>query len=159
MPEWVVKNTGASFTHIPFKGLPDLMRAFTAGEIHMFFLALGNPGYMENIKAGKMKVMFFGGDKRNPLIPDAPSMAESGVPDHGFKSWWGMAAPRGTPKEIIDRLHAVFVEALRTPAIQQRFASMSLEIVGNTPAEFARFIAEDRARGERLVKTSGARLD
>ncbi|OFZ97357.1 MAG: hypothetical protein A3H35_20015 [Betaproteobacteria bacterium RIFCSPLOWO2_02_FULL_62_17] len=159
VPEWIVKNTGASLTHIPFKGLPDLMRAFTAGEIHMFFLALGNPGYIENIKAGKMKVMFFGGDKRNPIITDAPSMAESGVPDHGFKSWWGMAAPRGTPREIIERLHTVFVEALRTPAIQQRFATMSLDIVANTPAEFAKYIIEDRARAERLVKTSGARLD
>ena len=159
VPEWIVKNTGASLTHIPFKGLPDLMRAFTAGEIHMFFLALGNPGYIENIKAGKMKVMFFGGDKRNPIISDAPSMAESGVPDHGFKSWWGMAAPRGTPREIIERLHAVFVEALRTAAIQQRFAAMSLDIVADTPAEFAKYIIEDRARAERLVKTSGARLD
>lgn len=159
VPEWIVKNTGASFTHIPFKGLPDLMRAFTAGEIHMFFLALGNPGYMENIKAGRMKVMFFGGDKRNAMLPDAPSMAESGVPDHRFKSWWGMAAPKGTPKEIIDRLHSVFVEALRTPAIAQRFTSMSLDIVANTPAEFAKFIVEDRANAERLVKTSGAKLD
>ena len=140
-------------------GLPDLMRAFTAGEIHMFFLSLGNPGYIENIKAGKMKVMFFGGDKRNAILPDVPSMAESGVPDHRFKSWWGMAAPRGTPKEIIDRLHTVFVDALRTPSVQQRFTAMSLDIVANTPAEFAKFIAEDKANAERLVKTSGARLD
>jgi tripartite-type tricarboxylate transporter receptor subunit TctC len=159
VPEWVAKNTGASLTHIPFKGLPDLMRAFTAGEIHMFFLSLGNPGYIENIKAGKMKVMFFGGDKRNPIITDAPAMSESGVPDHGFKSWWGMAAPRGTPKEIIDRLHTVFVQALRTPAIQERFATMSLDIAPSTPAEFAKFMLEDRARGERLVRASGATLD
>ncbi len=159
VPEWIVKNSGASFTHIPFKGLPDLMRAFTAGEIHMFFLSLGNPGYIESIKAGRMKVMFFGGDKRNSILPDVPSMAESGVPDHKFKSWWGMAAPKGTPKEIIDRLHTVFVEALRTPAIQQRFTSMSLDIVGNTPAEFAKFMIEDRANAERLVKASGAKLD
>ena len=159
VPEWVAKNTGASLTHIPFKGLPDLMRAFTADEIHMFFLSLGNPGYIESIKAGKMKVMFFGGDKRNPIITDAPTMAESGVPDHGFKSWWGMAAPKGTPKEIIDRLHTAFIEALRTPAIQQRFATMSLDIAPSTPAEFGKFMLEDRARGERLVKSSGARLD
>ncbi len=86
-------------------------------------------------------------------------MTESGVPDHGFRSWWGMAAPKGTPKEIIDRLHDAFVEALRTPAVQQRFTTMGLEIVGNSPTEFARFMQEDRARGERLVKTSGARLD
>ena len=159
VPEWIVKNTGASLTHIPFKGLPDLMRAFTAGEIHLFFLAVGNPGYVENVRAGKMKIMFFPGTGRNPIFPDVPTMTESGVPDHGFRSWWGMAAPKGTPKEIIDRLHGAFVEALRTPAVQQRFTTMGLEIVGNSPAEFARFMQEDRARGERLVKSSGARLD
>ncbi len=159
VPEWIARNTGASLTHIPFKGLPDLMRAFTAGEIHMFFLAVGNPGYVESVRAGRMKIMFFPGTGRNPIFPDVPTMAESGVPDHGFKSWWGMAAPKGTPKEAIDRLHAAFTEALRTPAIQQRFATMGLEIAGNSPAEFGRFMMEDRARGERLVKASGARLD
>lgn len=86
-------------------------------------------------------------------------MAESGVPDHKFKSWWGMAVTRGTPREVIDRLHAVFVETLRTPAIRERFTSMSLEIVGNTPAEFAKFMLEDRENAARLVKTSGATLD
>ena len=159
VPEWIAKNTGSSLTHIPYKGLPDLMRAFTAGEIHMFFLSLGNPGYIDSVRAGRMKIMFFPGTTRNPIFPEVPTMAESGVPDHGFKSWWGMAAPRGTPKEIIDRLHDAFVESLRTPAIQQRFATMGLEISSNSPAEFGRFLVEDRARGERLVRTSGATLD
>jgi len=158
VPEWIVRNTGASFTHIPFKGLPDLMRAFTAGEVHMMFLSLGNPNFVENIRSGKMKVMFFGG-QRNSIIPEAPTMTEAGVPDHGFKSWWGIGVPAGTPKEIVTRLHDVFVEALHAPAVVQRFGPLGLQIVGDTPEEFAQFMREDRARAERLVKASGARLE
>ncbi len=156
--EWIVKNTGASLTHIPYKGLPDLMRAYTAGEVHMMFLALGNPGYVENIKAGKMKVMFFGGS-RNSIFPDVPTMAEAGVPDHGFKSWWGIGVPAATPREIVSRLHTVFIEALRSPAVQQRFGQLGLQIVGDTPEELGKFMREDRVRAERLVKASGAKLD
>jgi tripartite-type tricarboxylate transporter receptor subunit TctC len=159
VPEWVVKNTGASFTHIPYKGLPDLMRAFHAGDIHMMFLSLGNPTYLEMIKAGKMRVLFFPGDKRNPILPDVPTMVEAGIPDHGFRSWWGLAVPSGTPKDAVTKLHGAFMEALRAPAVRQRFGPLGLEIVGNTPEEFRKFIREDLARGERLVKSSGARLD
>ncbi len=158
VPEWIVRNTGASLTHIPFKGLPDLMRAFTAGEVHMMFLSLGNPNFIENIRSGKMKVMFFGG-QRNSIIPEAPTMAEAGVPDHGFKSWWGIGVPAGTPRENITRLHDAFVDALHAPSVQQRFGPLGLQIVGDTPEQFAQFMREDRVRAERLVKASGAKLE
>jgi tripartite-type tricarboxylate transporter receptor subunit TctC len=159
LPEWVARNTGANFTHIPYKGLPDLMRAYMAGDIHMMFLALGNPTFLELIKSGKMRVMFFPGDKRNPSLPDVPTMTEAGVPDHGFQSWWGLAVPTGTPREVINRLHVAFIEALRTPAVSGKFGPLGLEIVGNTPEEFRKYIAADLPRAERLVKSSGARLD
>ena len=158
VPEWIARNTGANLTHIPYKGLPDLMRAFTAGDIQMMFLSLGNPNFIENIKTGRMKALFFNGS-RNSILPDVPTMAEAGVPDHGFKSWWGIGMPAGTPKDIIGKLHAGFIESLKTPSVVQRFGPLGLQIVGDTPEELARFMREDRVRAERLVKTSGARLD
>jgi tripartite-type tricarboxylate transporter receptor subunit TctC len=159
VPEWVARNTGAKFTHIPYKGLPDLMRAYHAGDIHIMFLALGNPTYLDMIRAGRMRVLFFPGSARNPILPDVPTMSEAGVPDHGFRSWWGLAVPAGTPREAASRLHAAFIEALRTPAVRQRFGPLGLEIVGNSPEQFRQFILEDLPRAARLVKTSGARLD
>ena len=159
VPEWVVRHTGASFTHVPYKGIAEVMRAFAAGEIHMMFVALGNPGFIDNVRSGKMKLIFVSADRRSPSVPEAPTLSEAGVPDHGFRSWWGMAAPAGTPRDLIGKLHAAFVEALRSPGVRQRFLSLGLEVVGNTPEEFGRYIAEDRPRGERLVRTSGARLD
>ena len=159
LPEWVARNTGANFTHIPYKGLPVLMRAYLAGDIHMMFLALGNPVFIESITAGKRRVMFFPGDKRNPLLPDVPTMTEAGIPDHGFQSWWGLAVPTGTPREVVGRLHAAFTEALRSPAVSGKFGPLGLEIVGNTPEEFRKYILADLPRAERLVRSSGARLD
>jgi len=159
VPEWVSRQTGASFTHIPYKGIGEVVQAFMAGDIHMMFSSLGNPAFIANIKSGKMKALFVQSSRRVPVIPDVPTMAEAGVTDHGYRSWWGLAAPARTPRDIIQRLNADFAEALRASAVRERFAALSVEPVGNTPEEFARFMAEDRAGAERLVKASGARLD
>ena len=159
VPEWVSQQTGASFTHIPYKGIGEVVRAFMAGDIHMMFSSLGNPGFIANIKSGKMKALFVQTSRRVPLIPDVPTMAEAGVPDHGYRSWWGLAAPAHTPQDIIQKLYADFSEALRASAVRERFAALNVEPVGNNPEQFARFMAEDRAGAERLVKASGARLD
>ena len=158
MGEWIAKNTGANLTHIPYKGLPDLMRAFTAGDIQMMFLSLGNPNFIDNIKAGRMKALFFNGS-RTSILPDVPTMPEAGVPDHGFKSWWGIGMPAGTSKEIITRLHSAFSISLKTASVEQRFNSLGLQIVGDTPEQMGRFMRDDRARAQRLVKTSGAKLE
>jgi tripartite-type tricarboxylate transporter receptor subunit TctC len=159
VPSWIAQQTGASFTHIPYKSIPDIMRAFLAGEIHMTFLGIGNPGFGESIKAGKMRPLFFPGDKRNPIFPDVPTMAETGVPDHGYRIWWGLGVPAGTPKDVITRLNAAFTESLRQPAVGAKLQAMGAEPAGNSPEEFRKFMVEDRARGERLVKASGAKLD
>ena len=160
VPSWIAQQTGASFTHVPYKSIPDVMRAFLAGEIHLTFLGIGNPGFIESIKAGKMIPLFFPGEKRNPMFPDVPTMAETGVPDHGYRIWWGLGVPAGTPREIITRLNAAFLESLRLPAVSQKLLAVGVEPSGNnSPEEFRRFMLEDRARGERLVKASGAKLD
>lgn len=159
VPSWIAKQTGASFTHVPYKSIPDITRAFLAGEIHVTFLGIGNPGFMDSIKSGKMKALFFPGDKRNPVFPEVPTMAETGIPDHGYRIWWGLGVPAGTPRDVVTRLNAAFVESLRQPAVSQKLFSIGAEPIGNSPEEFRKFILEDRARGERLVKASGAKLD
>jgi len=159
VPSWIAQQTGASFTHVPYKSIPDVMRAFLAGEIHMTFLGIGNPGFIESIKAGKMIPLFFPGERRNPMFPDVPAMAETGIPDHGYRIWWGLGVPAGTPREVITRLNTVFNESLRLPAVSQKLLAVGVEPGGNSPEEFRRFMLDDRARGERLVKASGAKLD
>ena len=87
------------------------------------------------------------------------SATEAGVPDHGFQSWWGLAVPTGTPREVVTRLHGSFNEALRSPAVSGKFGPLGLEVVGNTPEEFRKYILADLPRAERLVRSSGAKLD
>jgi tripartite-type tricarboxylate transporter receptor subunit TctC len=159
VPSWIAQQTGASFTHIPYKSIPDIMRAFLAGEIHMTFLGIGNPGYIDNVKSGRMRALFFPGEKRNPMFPDVPAMSETGVPDHGYRIWWGLGVPAGTSKDIIGRLNSAFVESLRQPAVSSKLISVGCEPVGDSPEEFRKFMLDDRAKGERLVKASGAKLD
>jgi tripartite-type tricarboxylate transporter receptor subunit TctC len=159
VPEWINRQTGAGLIHIPYKGTTELYPALLNGDIHLIFFSLGNPGLLGDIKSGKVKVLFVEAPKRIALLPDVPTMAESGVLDHEFRSWWGMAAPAGTPRDVIRKLNVEFAEAVRSPAVRDRFAPLAIEPIGNTVEEFTKYLLEDRVRGERLVKASGARLE
>ena len=159
VPEWLNKNAGASFVHIPYKGVPELMRAFQVGDIQLIYLSLGSPPMINMMKAGKMKVLFVPGEKRYPHMPTVPTMSEAGVTDHGTHAWWGLAVPAGTPQAYTNALSRAFVEALQTPGVRDKLLPQGLQLVGNTPEEFRRFILADQPRAERLVKASGARLE
>ena len=148
-----------SWTHVPYKGSGDIIQALLSGEVHLAYLTLGGPGTMANIKSGKLKVLFIYSKQRHPQIPDVPTLAEAGVPDYGFQGWWGLAGPARIPADILGRLNAEFVDALRQPAVRDRFHAMGLEPAGTSVEEFTRYVAEDQVRGQRLVKVTGARLD
>lgn len=159
IPDWLARQSNVSWTHVPYKGTGDIIQALVTGDVHLSYLTLGGPGTAANIKAGKLKVLFVYSKQRHPLIPDVPTMAEAGVPDYGFQGWWGLAAPARTPADALSRLNAEFVEALRQPAIRDRFHAMGLEPAGTTVEAFTRYVAEDHVRGQRLVKATGAKLD
>jgi len=159
IPDWIARQAKVSWTHVPYKGTGDIMQALLAGDVHLTYLTLGGPGTVANVKAGKLKVLFVYSRQRHFLIPDVPTNEEAGVPDYGFQGWWGLAAPARTPADILARINAEFVDALRQPAVRDRFHSMGLEPAGNSVEEFTRYVAEDQARGQRLVKATGARLD
>lgn len=153
-------ETGASFTHIPYKAASEPPQAFERGDVHLMYLIIGIPGVMEQIKSGQAKPLFTSGDTRSPILPNVPTFAEVGFAGFDARNWFGMFAPAGTPREIIARLSAELVAILRTPAFRDKIlAPVGFEAIGGTPEEFARFVAEDRKRGAELVAISGARLD
>lgn len=157
--EWLKKQTGAQLTHIPFKGAAQAVPALVTGEIHAIYLAVGTPGVVAQIKTGKIKALLASGSRRNPLLPDAPTFAEAGLPELGARVWFGLAAPAGTPKLMVQKLSAEVSAIIQSPAFSERLAGLGFEPVGNTAEEFARFLAEDRVRGANLVRISGARLE
>ena len=158
--ERMMLETGARFTHIPYKAASEAPLAFERGDVHLMYLIVGNPGVMEQIRAGQSKPLLTSTDVRNPMLPNVPTFAEAGLSSLDARNWFGMFAPAGTPREIVAKLSAELVAILRTPAFRDKVLTpIGMEAIGGTPEEFARFLVEDRRRGAELVKKSGARLD
>lgn len=142
--------------HIPFNGGNPAQLALLAGQVDFNIdnLATAAP----NIKAGKLKALAVTTARRSPLLPGVPAMAET-IPGFEIDTWWGLVAPAGTPHDVIARLNAAFTEALRAPETQQRFAALMAEPAPTTPEQFGQFMARERARYEKVVKSSGAKVD
>lgn len=154
------RQTGASLTHVPYKAASEAPQAFQRGDVHLMYLIIGNPGVMEQIRTGKSRPLLQSGFTRNAQLPDIPTFAEAGVPDFDPRNWFGMFAPAGTPRNVINKLSTELNAILRLPAFKEKIlVPMGFDAIGGTPEEFGKFLAEDRRSGAELVKDSGARLD
>ena len=144
-------RTGLSLAHVPYKGGGPMTTALIGGEIQ---LALSNPATLIGaVKAGRVRALAYNGPKRSPLLPDVPTMVESGVAGMELDpSWYGVFAPAKTPAAIVGRLQKEIHAALRVPAVRERLAAISMQPVGSTPAEFNAFVATAIKRYAELVK-------
>jgi len=145
-------------THVPYKGSPQAVQDVAAGLVPFLFDQLTAGEAM--IKAGKLRALAVTSPKRSALLPKVPTMAEAGVSGFEMVSWQALYAPHGTPKEIVQRLNAEVVRALKQPAVQQRLSQqLGMEIVGSTPAELAALMDKEIPRWAALVKKSGAKVE
>ncbi|MEH3085733.1 MAG: tripartite tricarboxylate transporter substrate binding protein [Xylophilus ampelinus] len=144
--------------HIAYKGSPAALQDVAAGNVPFLFdqLTAGLP----LVKAGKLKFLAVTTKTRSPLAPDVPTTAEAGFPGLDLVSWQAVYAPRGTPKEVVGRLNAEIVKALKSPEIKGKLETQfGMQVVGSTPAELAALTAADTARLGELVRKSGATAD
>lgn len=148
---------GVDLVHIPYKGGAPAITDTVAGQVQIVFEGL--PATAQFIRAGKLRALAITGTKRDPTLPDVPTVAEAGLPQFQVAFWSGLVAPAGTPKDIVARLNAEVVKALATPEVRETLAKQGLEPSGNSPEQFAAFIGEENARWARVVKVSGAKLD
>ena len=132
--------------------LPDLL----AGRITMSFANIANA--MPLVREGKLRALAITSSKRSALAPDLPTMAESGFPGFEAVPWFGLLAPAGTPKEIIDKIHDETAKALAMPEMRKKFDELGLEPVGNTPAEFAAVIKKETPEWAKVIKDAGIKL-
>jgi tripartite-type tricarboxylate transporter receptor subunit TctC len=156
--EWLKKQTGAKFTHVPFPGAAPGMIAFERGDVHMFYL-VATPTIVEKVRSGAAKGILVPGEVRNPDLPNVPSYKDAGLPVLKTRNWFGLFAPAKTPKERVAKLGSVLSETIKSPEFQKKYLNnVGAEGVGNSPAEFARFLKEDRLRARELVSISGVHL-
>lgn len=148
---------GVQLTHVPYKGAATSLPALVAGEAQ---LAIESPPLLvPQVKAGKLRALAAARPDRSPLLPDVPTMREAGLPGMEVGSWYGFHVPAGTPKPIIDKLHAEMVKAMKAPDVRERFASVGAETIASSPAEFAAFINAELKKWGNVIRTAGVRLE
>jgi len=160
--EWLKQQSGAEITHVPYRGAADAMLAFTANDIQLLYLIVGNMDIVRQVNAGEVKGLLVPGGERSALIPAVPSFAEVGLTSDAadYQTWFGLFAPKGTPREIVDKLNAAFAAILHDKAfVDQNLTPRGFRPVGDAPADFAKFIRADAKRGQMLVEQSSVKLD
>ena len=143
-------EAGVDMLHVPFKGGGPAMIDVIGGHTKLVFSSLVQT--TPHIKSGKLKALGVGGLKRNPVLPDVPTVAESGVPTYEAVNWWGIVAPAGTPQPIVDKLHEAITAVQTSPEVQKQFSSEGAEIVQMTSAAFGTFMQSEMKKWERVVK-------
>jgi tripartite-type tricarboxylate transporter receptor subunit TctC len=149
---------GVKLTHVPYKGTPPALTDVAAGQVPFMFDQV--TAALPLVKSGKLKLLAVTTGKRIALVPELPTMIESGIPGFEMSSWQAVYAPKGTPRPIVQRLNAEIVRALKQPDVQAKLSDqLAMEIVGSTPEELRDFMAKEIPRWAELVKKSGAVAD
>ena len=143
--------------HVPYKGAAPAVTDVLGGQVDMFFSGL--PPAMPHIRAGKLRALAVTTTTRSPALSEVPTMIESGVPGFDISNWFGVFVPAGTPKDIVAKLNAEMVHALKQSDVKDKLSSQGAEAIGGTPDEFERFIQAEMAKYSQLVKASGARAE
>jgi tripartite-type tricarboxylate transporter receptor subunit TctC len=143
--------------HIPYKGSSPAKIDLVAGRVQMFFT--GIPPVIGDIRAGTLRAVGVTSGKRTNTLPDVPTIAESGVSGFDVSPWFGILAPANTPHAILERLNQETVKVLRISTLRERLAREGVDVVGNSPREFAGFIRAELGKWAKAVKDSGAKVE
>jgi len=146
-------TAGVDILHIPFKGAGPAMTDVIGGHTQLVFASIGST--IAHLRSGKLKALGVGASQRNRLLPDVPTVAESGLPGYTAANWFGIVAPAGTPPAIIARLHHEISEIQNSPEMQKQFANDGADIMRMSSAEFSAFIESELENWGRVVKEAG----
>jgi tripartite-type tricarboxylate transporter receptor subunit TctC len=141
---------------VAYRGTTALLPDLLAGRITMSFANIAN--VIPLAREGKLRALAITSIKRSPLAPDLPTMAESGFPGFEAVPWFGLLAPAGTPKDVIDKIYNETAKTLAMPEIRKKFDELGLEPIGNTPAEFAAVIKKETPEWAKVIKDAGIKL-
>ena len=149
-------QAGIHAVHIPYNGGNPAQLGLLSGQVDFNFDNLATAA--ANIRSGKLKALAVTTRERSAMLPDVPTMAAT-LPGFEIDTWWGLVVPAGTPADTVNKLNAAFTTALKSPAVQGRFATLMAEPAPSSPEVFAAFMNNERSKYQRMVKISGAKVD
>jgi tripartite-type tricarboxylate transporter receptor subunit TctC len=151
------QQTNTQGLHVPYKGGGPAINDLLGGQVDAAFVNINS--IIQHIKAGKVRALGVASEKRNPLLPEVPTLAEQGVKGAEVQSWQAVAAPKGLPADIKSKLHDAIVAALNEASVKEKLLAQGFEIVANTPEEFAKFQAAEYARWKQLIESRNIKAD
>jgi tripartite-type tricarboxylate transporter receptor subunit TctC len=151
------QQSNTFIVHIPYRGAGPALQDLIAGNVDMMFDGLGSSA--QHIRAGRIKALAVAAPKRSPAFPNVPTTAEVGMPDYVVSTWYGIWGVKGTPKEILDRMHAEIVKAVGSPELKDVWAGNGSDTATMSQQDFAKFLNSEIKRWAAVTKASGAKLD
>lgn len=154
--ELLKSMTGIDMIHIPYDGNGPMSLAVMSNEVDLGFV---NPVALPNIQDGRLRALAITSKERSPNLPDLPTVAESGVPGYEAGSWFGLMAPSGTPKDIIQKLNVAVNEVLEMPDVKKRLLGVDAQPSGNSPEQFSAYIASELEKWRDLIQKTGVKIN
>jgi tripartite-type tricarboxylate transporter receptor subunit TctC len=155
--ELFAELAGIHMTHVPYKGGPPALQAVIDGEVALDFPGIA--AALPFMKSGMIRCLAVSTEKRSPIAPDLPTLAEAGIKGYEHSLWAGIFAPAATPPDVIAKIQGGFAEALRDPQVVKRLADIGIEPVGSTPAEFNRYFQAEVAKWAKVIEKTGIHGD
>ena len=151
------QQTGSEGLHVPYKGGAPAIQDLLGGQVEASFQNIN--AIIEHVNGGKLRALAITSQKRSPLLPNVPTLAEAGVKGVDVYSWQAVVAPKGVPADVRAQLHAAVVAALNDPQVRDRFTKLGFEVVANTPEQFAAFQQAEFARWQKVIETGKITAD
>jgi tripartite-type tricarboxylate transporter receptor subunit TctC len=147
---------GIDVVHIPYKGTPEALTDTMTGRITYFFSPVS--AALPHVKEGKLVALAVSTGRRSSVLPNVPTIAESGLPGFDYNLWVGMFAPAGTPADIVDKVNRDVGRALGTPEVRERLAALGAEAMVETPAEFTKFVSAEIEESAKVIRAAGIKV-
>ena len=149
--------TGAKLVHIPYKGVNLAMQDVLAGNVHLVFI--GIPAAAPHIKAGRLRALAVVAPQRSSALPEVPTVAEAGLRDFEVTTWYGVLAPAGTPRNVVNRLNGELVKIMHSAELKEKLAATGTDPLTSTPEEFAAYIQREIAKWGEVIRKAGVKAD
>ena len=156
-PELLSMMAGLKMLHVPYKGSGPAVIDLVGGQVNLYFSA--PISVISHINAGKLRAIAISGDNRSPVLPAVPTFTEAGLPGFDMRFWYGILAPAGTPKDVLDKLSAEIGRIIVAPDMKEKLASQGADPFVNSPEKFAGIIQSDMARYDKVIKAANIKLN